>query len=81
MKRLRLGAETLKFLTKLPNIDAIATDTSSEAAAAIPVVGAAAVDVAWASDERIPAKSWAASCTRSGAAIRKDISDSPSAHS
>jgi hypothetical protein len=73
MKPLRLGTETLKFLTEMPNNDAIATDTSSEAAAAIPVVGPAAAVMAWASAERIPAKFWAASCTRSGAAITNDI--------
>jgi hypothetical protein len=57
----------------LPNNDAIATDTSSEAAAAIPVVGPDAAVVACANDERIPAKSWAAPCTKSGVAITKDI--------
>ncbi|ORW53788.1 hypothetical protein AWB90_01395 [Mycobacterium paraense] len=52
-------------------------DTSSWAAAATAVVGAAADAADPANNERIPAKFWAAAPTSSGAVTRYDTCASP----
>ena len=56
---------------------AIAVDTSSWAAASIPVVGAAAAALAAASVDSIPAKSVAALLMMSGVVIRNAMSRQP----
>jgi hypothetical protein len=62
-----------KFCAWPENSDAIAADTSSWAAATIPVVGAAAVALASPIVDPMRARSDAAALTYSGAAITNDI--------
>src|SRR5271169_399362 len=68
------GAGVSCRVRQLMNAGAGAHLSTEAANAATPEVGPAAVTAASGGDERIPAKSWAAPCTSSGAAITNDIS-------
>jgi hypothetical protein len=72
VKRRRLRTECLKALT-VGGAAAIAADTSSSAAASIPVVWVAAATFAAVSAEPVAAKSVAAEVISSGAAITYDM--------